>query len=419
MLALLAACAVMPTADVAADRLAWFRNARMGMFIHWGPVSLRGTEIGWSRGSQVPTDEYDNLYKQFNPTAFNADEWMKLAKQAGFRYVVPTAKHHDGFCLFPSTQSDYSIASTPFHRDIMGEIAQAARRNGIAMCSYYSILDWHDPNYPKGSPGGSTDKPNPNMTKHMQTVKAELAQLISDYHIKMVWFDGQWEAPYTRDDSISLNRYLRAMAPNLIINNRINSTKLEPADPHGDYGTPEQEVGAYNVDTPWETCMTLGDQWAFRPHDHYKSVDQVIDVLIETVTGDGNLLLNVGPDSTGQIIPEQKALLVGLGDWVHKYGQSIYGTRGGPYRNGKWGGATRKGRTIYFQVLKWTDGKVTLPALPAKIRSCRALQPNVHVRCESTAEGLTLSVDGPVPAEPTTVRVDIDKDAWSLGTIQP
>lgn len=151
------------TLDDTDARLSWFRKARIGMFIHWGPVSLKGTEIGWSRGEQVPSAEYDQLYQQFNPTKFDADVWMKLAKDAGMKYVVPTAKHHDGFCIWPTKQTPYNIANSPFKRDIMGEISIAAKKQGIEMCSYFSILDWWHPDYGTGSPGGKTLKTNPNM----------------------------------------------------------------------------------------------------------------------------------------------------------------------------------------------------------------------------------------------------------------
>ncbi len=416
MMSLLAAC-VLATAP-SSDHLGWFRDARLGMFIHWGPVSLRGTEIGWSRGDSVPIEEYDNLYKRFNPTGFNADEWMTIAKRAGFRYVVPTAKHHDGFCLWPSRETSHNIMASPFHRDIMGEITGAAKSHGMTMCSYYSILDWRSPLYGTGSPGGTTIKPMPNMARHMMIVREEVAELIKNYGIKMVWFDGQWEKPYTRDDSIGLNNYLRGLSPDLIINDRVNSPKLQPGDPVGDYKTPEQTIGSYNTQEPWETCMTLGDQWAYRPNDHYKTVPQILKVLIQTVTGDGNLLLNVGPDETGRIPAIQQKLLTGLGDWVGKYGQSIYGTRGGPFKNGEWGGTTRKGKTVYVHILNWGNGEIQLPSLPARITKSRVLQKGIQVICVNSPTGLTLKLKGNPPSEPTTLRIDLDKDAWSLGTIE-
>jgi len=398
--------------------MAWFRDARLGMFIHWGPISQKGTEIGWSRGAQVPTEIYDNLYKSFNPVHFDANRWMEIAKSSGFRYVVPTAKHHDGFCLWPTHYSPYNISATPFGRDIMGEIAEAARNHGITMCSYYSILDWHSNDYGTGSPGGQTTKGNPNMARHMQLVRNQLTELIDRYKLHMIWFDGQWEKPYTREDSIGLNEYLRSKYPSLILNDRIESNGLSPSDPHGDYKTPEQQVGSYDISHPWETCMTLGDQWAYRPHDHYKSLDRVLEILIQTVTGDGNLLLNVGPTPEGDIAPEQLSLLDGLGAWLKKYGKSIYKTRGGPYVNGTWGGTTRRGKSIYFHILQWKNGQIILPPLPARILRVRALQPSTRIIVDSTSEHLILKRGTTEVTNPTTVEVMIDKDSWNLGIIR-
>ncbi|CAN5669389.1 hypothetical protein BH11ARM2_BH11ARM2_00710 [soil metagenome] len=416
---MIAAVAALALASAPAPEIpAWFRQARFGMFIHWGPVSLKGVEIGWARGDQVPAEVYDALYKRFNPHQFDADAWMRLAKRAGMRYVVPTAKHHDGFLLWPSKHDpfDYDIADSPFKRDIMGEIAKAAKKEGITMCTYYSILDWKSPDYPLDRVGHA--KPAPNMARHLATMEAQLSELMDRYGAKMVWFDGNWEAPYTRDDSLSLIRFLRGKYPKLILNNRIDSTKLLPDDPHGDYRTPEQVVGSYDTEHPWETCMTLGDQWAYKPNDHYKTPARVIEVLLQTVTGDGNLLLNVGPDSTGRITAEQQAILEKVGEWTSKYGESIYGTRGGPYRNGAWGGTTRKSKTIYVQVTNWGNGEIDLPPLPAKIVSKRVLQKGVEVETTSDASGLKLKLKSSLPTGPTTIQLDLDRNAWSLGTIE-
>ena len=148
------------------QRMAWFREARFGMFIHWGPVSLKGTEIGWSRGAQVPVGEYDNLYKRFNPSNFSARAWAKVAKEAGMKYLVLTSKHHDGFCLWGTKLTDYNIMNTPFHRDVVKELAAACQKEGIVFCTYHSICDWHHPDYPLGSPGGKSQKPDPNMDRY-------------------------------------------------------------------------------------------------------------------------------------------------------------------------------------------------------------------------------------------------------------
>lgn len=392
--------------------LGWFRKARVGMFIHWGPVSLRGTEIGWSRGAQVPAAEYDRLYQRFDPVKFDADAWMKLAHDAGMRYVVPTAKHHDGFCLWRSKQTDYTIAHTPFKRDIMGEIAVAAKRHGLAMCSYYSILDWHNPLYPTDSPGGDGRKPHPDMDAYMKYARAQLTELVRNYDLRMIWFDGQWEAPYSEAMSADLEAYLRKLKPGIILNNRVG--KVESA---GDYDTPEQKVGSFQRGRAWETCMTLCSQWAWKPDDKLKSFPEVLKILVETVTGDGNLLLNVGPMPDGEIEPRQADRLRELGAWLGKYGESIYDTRGGPYMNGPWGGSTCRGKTVYLHILAWHGREVHLPPLSAQVRRFRSLTGN-PVQVKQTADGLTVeSVGmGPIPVD-TVVRLDLDKPALDIAPI--
>jgi len=408
----LAIALTMTGVTAARPDLAWFRNDRVGMFIHWGPVSLEGTEIGWSRGAQVPIDVYDELYLRFNPAKFDADAWMQLAHDAGMRYVVPTAKHHDGFCLWPSKQTGYTIASTPFKRDAMGEIAAAAKRHGIVMCSYYSILDWHNPLYATGSPGGKTMKTHPDMDGYMKYVKAQLAELVHNYGVKLLWFDGSWEAPYTQAMADDLESYVRGLEPGIIVNNRIGKSGAS-----GDYNTPEQQVGTFQRGRPWETCMTLCQQWAWKPDDKLKSFPEVLKILVETVTGDGNLLLNVGPMPDGEIEPRQADRLRELGTWLDRYGESVYGTRGGPYMNGDWGGATCKGKTVYLHILKWNARTIVLPPLPARILETKSLTGN-PVRVDQTAEGVTVQPVGlgPTPVD-AVIRLTLDKEAFPIDPI--
>lgn len=394
------------------DHMEWFRKARIGMFIHWGPVSLKGTEIGWSRGEQVPAEEYDRLYHNFNPTQFNADEWMELAKQAGMKYVVPTAKHHDGFCIWPSRTSEYTIANTPFRRDIMGEIAAAAKKRNIAMCSYYSILDWWHPQYGTGSPGGRTPKPNPNMTAYLAYAKSQLRELVQNYHLKMIWFDGQWEAPYTEPMAKDLEAFVRGLDSRLILNNRVGKKKSD-----GDYDTPEQEIGSFQRGRSWETCMTLCSQWAWKPNDKLKSLDEVIEIVVQTVTGDGNLLLNVGPTPKGTIEPRQADRLRELGAWLKKYGESIYGTRGGPYMNGPWGGATCKGKTVYLHLLNWDGKAMRFKALPATVNKA-TVQTGGRVKVTQSPDGLVLACETSGQNQTDTiVKLELDRDAFQIEPI--
>ena len=163
---------------------------KFGMFIHWGPVSLKGTEIGWSRGAPIPIEEYDNLYKRFNPVKFDADQWVEIAKDAGMKYMVLTTKHHDGFCLFDTKQTDYNIMHSPFGRDVVKELAAACRKQGMAFGTYYSVADWHHPDFPHGSPGGKSLKPNPNLDRYEQYLRKQVEELIRNYGpLLTMWFD--------------------------------------------------------------------------------------------------------------------------------------------------------------------------------------------------------------------------------------
>jgi len=298
--------------DTSQTALKHWQEMRFGMFIHWGPVSLTGHEIGWSRGKQTPIAEYDNLYKEFNPTKFNADEWVSVAKAAGMKYIVLTTKHHDGFCLWDTKFTDYNIMNSPFHRDVTKELADACRKQGIMFCAYHSICDWYHPDYPLGSPGGKTKKPNPDMDRYNAYLKNQLAELLKNYGpLGVLWFDGDWEQPWTIERGTDLYAYLRKLQPTLIINNRISKARAGMAGTSaagqfaGDYDTPEQRIGGFQMNRPWETCMTICRQWSWKPDDTMKSLEQCLHTLIRTVAGDGNLLFNVGPTPTGEIEPRQ------------------------------------------------------------------------------------------------------------------
>ena len=360
---------------------AW-QAMRFGMFVHWGPVAQKGTEIGWSRGRQVPIAEYDQLYKTFDPSRFDADAWVTLAKDAGMRYLVLTAKHHDGFCLWPSRYTDYDIASTPYKKDILAALSAACRRQGIQFGVYYSLADWHHPDYPLGSPGGKTHKPAPDMPRYFGYVERQTAELIDNYGpLGVMWFDGEWEKPWTNAYGAQLEAELKARQPGLLVNNRIckgrqgmKGTTQDTGRVKGDFDTPEQRVGKFQRDRPWESCITLCRQWAWKPGDKMKSLETCIRTLLQTIGGDGNLLLNVGPRPDDTIEPRQVARLKEMGAWIRRYSTAIYGTRGGPYKPGKWGASTCKGNKLYLFVTRWpADGPLLLPSLPSRILGSRVL----------------------------------------------
>lgn len=380
------------------ERLKWWREGRFGMFIHWGPVSLKGQEISWSRANTnpkcpnqgpIPAEECDNLYKRFDPVQFNADEWAGIAKSTGMKYVVLTAKHCDGFCLWPTKTIDYHIGNTPFKRDVVQELSSAVRQAGLKIGWYYSPMDWWDP-----------DCRTERNAEYVRRMQGQLRELVSNYgRLDMLWFD--WDGGEVPWDQENTYRLVRSAQPKIIIDNRLDCFFGGPQGdrditPNADYYTPEQVIGTYDDKKPWETCMTLGTQWSWKPNDQIKSVKDVVGILARCVGGDGNLLLNVGPMPDGRIEPRQVEVLKGVGAWMSKFGASIYGTRGGPYKPGEWGASTRKGDTVYLHVLEWPEGPLVLRPLPKKVLGAKLLG-GASVKFSQTKEGLAITV-------PTSIR---------------
>ena len=400
------------------EHLRWWAEARFGMFIHWGPVSLKGTEISWSRANtnpkcpnrgEIPADVYDNLYRNFNPTNFDATQWAGIAKASGLKYLVLTAKHCDGFLLWPSQASDHNIAATPFRRDICAELSAAARQAGLRIGWYFSPMDWRDPEF-------RTDRNDAFLGR----MKTELRELLSRYGtIDLLWFD--WDGGEPRYDQVATYALVKSLQPRMVINNRLDlargNSDRQLLSTNADYYTPEQAVGAYDDQRPWESCMTLSakNQWAYGgPSDGVKPFEQCLLMLVRCAGGDGNLLLNVGPTPTGEIPPNQVERLRELGTWLGTYGESIYGTRGGPFKPGDYGVSTRKGNTIYLHVCDWPDGPLRLPAIPAQVKSCRALGGS-KAAFRQTASGLEVTVS-PAYRQPidTVVALELNSSALAL-----
>ena len=354
--------------------LQWWRDARFGLFIHWGPVSLKGTEIGWSRGREIPIEVYDNLYKDFNPVKFNAAEWVRIAKAAGTKYIVITSKHHDGFAIFDSKYTDYDITSTPFKRDVLKELARECKKQNIKLCFYHSIIDWHHPDYlPRGA-GDMRPAEGAVFERYVTYMKNQLSELLTNYGpIGILWFDGEWDPTWTPEQGEALYAYVKSLQPHIIINNRVGKGRAgmegitQAGQFPGDYDTPEQQIGKFNIDRPWETCMTICQQWAWKPDDRLKPLKECIHTLVRAAGGDGNLLLNVGPMPDGRIEQRQADRLKEMGDWLKKYGESIYKTRGGPFKPGSWGASTYKNKTVYIHILNWSNDVIVLPPIPKKI----------------------------------------------------
>jgi len=342
-------------------------------------VSLKGTEISWSRANtnpkcpnngDIPATVYDHLYKNFNPTNFNAREWVGIAKAAGIKYMVLTAKHCDGFLLWDSKVSDYNIMRTPFKRDVCAELANAAQDQGMRIGWYFSPMDWRDPD--------CRSRDNDRFVAKMQE---ELRELLSHYgRIDLLWFDCDGrEAPWDQQRTYAL---VKKLQPQIVINNRLalgigqDAGSARSLGPQADYFTPEQWIGGFDDQHPWESCMTLSrrGQWAWGgQEDGVKSYAECLEMLIRCAGGDGNVLLNAGPMPTGEIAPEQANRLKELGAWLARYGESIYGTRGGPFKPGDYGVSTRKGNTVYLHLCEWTEDVLKLPGISSKVARSRVL----------------------------------------------
>jgi len=379
------------------ERMAWWRDARFGMFIHWGLYAVpAGTYKGervdgigeWiMHHARIPVAEYEKFAAQFNPVGFNADEWVRTAKNAGMRYIVITSKHHDGFSLWDSKVSSYDVMdATPFKRDILKELAAACKKHGVRLCFYHSIMDWHHPDaqapfYPNYN---DTNKSNPNFDRYVENyMKPQIRELLTNHGpIGVLWFDGEWVKDWTEPKGKAMYEYVRSLQPNIIINNRVGKGRQgmeglsASAEDAGDFGTPEQQVppsGLPGVD--WETCMTMNDTWGYKSYDeNWKSGPELIRTLVDVASKGGNFLLNVGPMPEGLLPRESVQRLEDMGKWMKVNSESIYGTTASPIGRPEWGRCTAKGNRLYLHVFEWPkNGKLEVPLAQGEVRKAYML----------------------------------------------
>jgi alpha-L-fucosidase len=415
------------------QRMAWWREARFGMFVHWGLYAIpggqwKGKSVGKGRVGewimndlQIPVAEYEKLAGQFNPAKFDAREWVRIAKGAGMRYVVLTSKHHDGFCLWDSKVTTYDVMdATPFKRDIVKELAAACEAEGIVLCFYHSIMDWHHPDAQAPHyPDYNTDKKrNPNFPRYVETyLKPQVKELLMNYgRVGVMWFDGEWIPEWTEDMGKDMEAYCRSLQPNVIVNNRVGKGRQgmqgmnRDASFAGDFGTPEQEIpptGFPGLD--WESCVTMNDTWGFRKDDeNWKSADAMIRMLVETASKGGNLLMNVGPTPEGEIPKASVERLAEVGKWMKVNGEAIYATSASPFPKLSFGRATMK-QKLYLHVFDWPENRTLRVPLSNGIEKAYLLaSPEKELPTLSTdLVHVTVPERAPAPS-PVVVVVDFD-----------
>jgi alpha-L-fucosidase len=386
-----------------AERMDWFDDARFGMFIHWGLYAqpagvwkdVKNPHAGeWLQcNATIPTSDYSELIETFNPVKYDPEAWVKMAKDAGMRYVVITSKHHDGFALYDSQYSNWDMGGTPYQKDLLKPLAEACRKHGLKICWYYSIMDWHHPHYGDKDVlpwrGNSTIEA-PDMQQYLTFMKSQLHELLTLYgDIGLLWFDGQWEGSWTHEMGKELYDYCRTLQPEIIINNRVDKgwTKEaglnKPGEFRGDYGTPEQKIPAtgFGPDVYWESCMTMNDTWGFKTHDHnWKSEKELIRNLIDIASKGGNFLLNVGPTAEGLIPEPSIERLQAMAAWMKVNSESIHGTSASPFQKITWDGrCTIKPLSdgtvnLYLHVFEWPkERQLIIPQLENKPLSAFAL----------------------------------------------
>jgi alpha-L-fucosidase len=421
--------APMATDPAAAARIQWWRDAKFGLFMHWGVYSIpgRGEWVQWNE--QIPVDQYAKLADQFHPDHFDPDAWVAVAQSAGMKYTVLTARHHDGFALFDDPDSTFTSMKSAAHTDFVAAYVAATRKAGLRVGLYYSPLDWRYPGF------YFPQLYRQNAIELRDQYHRQLNELASHYgKLDILWFDGggnewlgfngvefkgNWHArprdrPYTgefswQDDTAVAN--LRKLQPSLILNDRTDA----PADFRSREG--DGAMGDFESQYPWELCTTLTTgAWGYQPNAPIKSLDEVLHLLVGAVGRDGNLLLNVGPRPDGQIDPAQAARLRQVGDWLSKYGESIYSTRGGPYLPGDFGVSTYRDNTIYLHILHPTAATLELPALPARLLSCSVLTGGAAT-CSQTVAGVDVTLSGTPEAADTIVALSLASPASAISPI--
>lgn len=386
------------------NRISWYQEARFGMFLHWGLYSIpaRGE---WVRSTEELTiEEYEPYLKEFDPVDFNPDDWMKMAKQAGMKYVVLTAKHHDGFCLFDSQFTEYKSTNTKSQRDFVREFLEAGRRADMKVGLYFSLLDWYHPDFPHYQDENHPMRNHPecgneqrDFQRYLDFMYRQVEELCTNYgKLDLLWFDFSYGK--LRGEAWKATRLIemvRRWQPDVIIDNRLEVSgegrgslaECNPTPFHGDFVSPEQFIppeGIKDIEgnpLMWEACVTMNNHWGYCSTDHfYKPAAMMIKKLVECVSKGGNLLLNVGPDARGNFPSESVQILEEISSWMKKYKESIYGCTVADKPKPEYGRLTRREQTYYLHMFENTLGPVPLIGFTqSEIRSIRRLDTGAEV----------------------------------------
>lgn len=385
-------------------RTGWFRQDRLGMFIHFGLYSIpaRGE---WVRSTErMSRQAYMRYFEEFDPVNYNPRAWAEIARQAGMKYAVMTAKHHDGFCLFDSALTDFKSTKTKAKRDLIREYVEAFRDAGLKVGLYYSLIDWYRDDYPHYGDKHHPERDNQafrgkqhDFDRYLAYMHGQVRELCSNYgKIDILWFDFSYdEMAGEKWQATKLLQMVRELQPDVIIDNRLeasgeNAGSMRSGNPTfyaGDFASPEQIIPPQGIvdeegrPVPWEACVTMNDNWGYAAADrNFKSPELIIRKLVECVSKNGNLILNVGPNAKGEIPTESVAILQELGDWMEKNGDSIYGCSRADFSKPEWGYYTQKGSKLYAHVLQGSIGPLGLLGLCGRVKQARLLSDGSEVR---------------------------------------
>jgi alpha-L-fucosidase len=394
-----------------------FQDAKFGMFIHWGVYSVLGTGEWVFHDRALTLDEYNRLPLFFDPEKFDAKTWVALAKAAGMKYITITSRHHDGFAMFDSKVSDWNIVQrTPYKKDPLKMLAEECHRQGIKLFFYYSQLDWHNPDYyPRGATSWDNGRPNRgDWNSYLDDyMDGQLRELLTNYGpIGGIWFDGMWDKPDADWHLARTYALIHKLQPAaLIIPNHHQSPKPGEDVQTFERDLPGQNSAGFNTtyiskQLPLESCDTLNGSWGFNIADNkYKSPTELERRLVQAAGNNSNLLLNIGPMPNGEIQPEFVTRLQAVGEWLSKYGDSIYGTRGGPIAPGDWGVTTQKDNKIYVHILSWHAPLLAIPPIANKVVEAHSMLDASPVEFTQKSDGVVMKVPLPESAEVDQVVV--------------